>query len=221
MMKRLFALLLALCCLGTAALAEGDVWSLYAQATDGSDYLLGSAIPCGEGMLLSVDGIVLDGMVLHAENRGATAHITHAAGLDSGALILYADGVSGTLPSASVETGDAVYVTAARGDGVVSAKGEIAATVTWRGQTCPLLHCTAELSFGAPVTDAQGGLIGLVGAFGQLAVTGDGLDDAALDEEGGIVQLYILTLLFAAVLERADGCLQSADIFNQQHSFTY
>ena len=80
MMKRLFALLLALCCLGTAALAEGDVWSLYAQATDGSDYLLGSAIPCGEGMLLSVDGIVLDGMVLHAENRGATARITHAAG---------------------------------------------------------------------------------------------------------------------------------------------
>ena len=164
MMKRLFALLLALCCLCTAALAEGNVWALYAQATDGSDYLLGTAIPCGEGMLLSVDGIVLDGMALHAENRGTTARITHAAGLDSGALILYADGVTGALPAASAETGDTVYVTAAREDGVVSAKGEIAATVTWRGQTCPLLHCTAELSFGAPVTDAQGGLIGLVGA---------------------------------------------------------
>ena len=97
-MKRLFALLLALCCLCTAALAEGTVWALYAQATDGSDYLLGTAIPCGEGMLLSVDGIVLDGMALHAENRGTTARITHAAGLDSGALILYADGVTGALP---------------------------------------------------------------------------------------------------------------------------
>ena len=164
MMKRLFALLLALCCLCTAALAEGDVWALYAQATDGSDYLLGTAIPCGEGMLLSVDGIVLDGMALHAENRGTTARITHAAGLDSGALILYADGVTGALPAASAETGDTVYVTAAREDGVVSAEGKITAAVTWRGQTCPLLHCAAELTFGAPVTDAQGGLIGLVGA---------------------------------------------------------
>ena len=60
-------------------------------------------------------------------------------------------------------------------------------------------------------------LVGLFGARGQLAVGRDGADDAALDEEGGIFQLDVLTLLFPAVPEGADRGLQRADVFDQQH----
>ena len=51
MMKKIIALLLTLCCLCMApALAENDVWGLYARIANG-EYLLGSAVACGDGML--------------------------------------------------------------------------------------------------------------------------------------------------------------------------
>ena len=96
-------------------------------------------------------------------------------------------------------------------------EGDLTLTIAAKDHVCMTVDQAGCDQLALCVND----LLGLVGTLGQLAVTCDGLDDTALDKEGGIVQLYILTLLFAAVLERADGCLQSADIFNQQHSFTY
>ena len=48
MMKKLLGILFAVMLLTSAALAEGGVWSLYAQ-TDAEPYLLGSAVPAAGG----------------------------------------------------------------------------------------------------------------------------------------------------------------------------
>ena len=172
MMKKLIALVTVLCCLCLAvALAESDVWGLYVILPEG-EYLLGTAVSCGDGQLLSVDGIVVDGMVLHAGRYDERVQISHAAGFENGVLVLYADGISGEIPAASGEKAETVYVEAVGRKGLVSAAGILTTDIVWQNQNCKMMTCEAELTVGAPVMDQQGALMGLV-----AAVWGEGINE--------------------------------------------
>lgn len=184
MIKRLIALLMVLCSLCMAsALAENDVWGLYVIMSEG-EYLLGTAIPCGEGMLLSVDGIVADGMPLHAGRYDEKLQISHAAGFENGVLVLYADGISGEIPAVSEASAETVYVEAMNGKGTVSAAGILTADIIWQNKPCKMMICDAELTIGAPVTDGQGALVGLV-----AAVWGEGVNEYVVLPAGSAVEM--------------------------------
>lgn len=163
MMKKVLAMLLLCCMLLASAIAEDDVWGIYTDL-DGNEYLLGTAMPCGEGMLLSVDGIVMDGMVLYAENGGRVVQISHAAGLDNGALILYGEGVMGELPAASAGETENVRVQTVNEAGETAVRAKITGKTEWRGQQCLMMNCAADVTIGSPVTDEQGALIGMAAA---------------------------------------------------------
>jgi len=163
MKKILIALTALLLCLFSVPALADDAWAVYA-GTDAGGYLLGTAVPCGDGMLLSVEGAAVDGMPLYAVRREQTVQISYAVGFDSGALVLFADGVTGELSQSDADIGETVYCAAANEAGVISAPGELSTLVRWHGFDCPLLTCTASLTIGAPVNDADGLLVGLVSA---------------------------------------------------------
>ena len=163
MMKKLLGILFAVMLLTSAALAEGGVWSLYAR-TDAEPYLLGSAVPVSDGVLLSVDGLVLDGMYVFASHMGQEVPVTHAVGLGDGMIAVFADGVTGQLPEAADDIPNTVYVTSASKGGTVQSSASVTTTVVWRGVHCPLIASDASLTPGALVTDGEGRLVGMIAA---------------------------------------------------------
>lgn len=162
-MKKLLGILFAVMLLTGAALAEGDVWALYAF-TDNEPYLLGSAVATSDGVLLSADGVIMDGMYVYAARMGREVSVTHAIGLESGMLAVYADGVNGTLPEAAPAVPDTVYVHSAAKGGLLQTTAGVETTVLWHGVRCPLIRSDASLLPGALVTDGDGLMVGMVTA---------------------------------------------------------
>ena len=179
MMKKLLGILFVVMLLAGTALAEGDVWALYAF-TDNEPYLLGSAVATSDGVLLSADGVIMDGMYVYAARMGQEVSVTHAIGLESGMLAVYADGVNGTLPEAAPAVPDTVYVHSAARGGLLQAKASVETSVLWHGVRCPLIRCSETLLPGALVNYATTAilliLVGLLGSSIPVLAASEVLD---------------------------------------------